>query len=227
MASSWEDFLAMGKSNLEDFLAVRGISKSGRKIELVAKAFSAVQMNLPIVFSSEEMQKRLNSEYLARLQRYGIVDPREIPTGQRNDDITKWPPITLGRVFEYILKCKDFETDYIGRYKDERAFSYFDSGFVDQITIYESGDITFMYCNVQSSMTASNINNLWVAAKRDGVVLTGWCSCMAGSSECCNHIIATLYKVEYGVTHEFTQPACTSVPCAWNSSTNVKLHRNV
>ena len=113
MASSWEDFLAMGKSNLEDFLAVRGISKSGRKIELVAKAFSAVQMNLPIVFSSEEMQKRLNSEYLARLQRYGIVDPREIPTGQRNDDITKWPPITLGRVFEYILKCKDFETDYI------------------------------------------------------------------------------------------------------------------
>ena len=38
---------------------------------------------------------------------------------------------------------------------------------------------------------------LWIVAKPNGKLVTAWCSCMAGASRCCNHIIATLYKVEY------------------------------
>ena len=42
---------------------------------------------------------------------------------------------------------------------------------------------------------------------------------MAGSSHCCNHIIATLYKLEYATLHNLRDPACTSVACSWNAST--------
>ena len=52
-----------------------------------------------------------------------------------------------------------------------------------------------------------------------GHVLTAWCSCMAGSGQCCNHVIATLYKVEYANSHDFISPSCTSMPCGWNKST--------
>ena len=40
-----------------DFLAVHGLKTSGRKAELVACAFLAVELKLPIIESSEEQQK--------------------------------------------------------------------------------------------------------------------------------------------------------------------------
>ena len=67
MASSYEDFLEMGKSQLTDFLSVRGLSTSGVKVELVARAFTAIEMKLPILVSSEEQQKLLSTEYQTRL----------------------------------------------------------------------------------------------------------------------------------------------------------------
>ena len=47
-------------NSLLDFLAARGLNTTGRKIELVAQAFAAVDMNLPILASSEEKQNKLN-----------------------------------------------------------------------------------------------------------------------------------------------------------------------
>ena len=38
--------------------------------------------------------------------------------------------------FSYILKKGDFDADYIGKYKDQKVFSYFDSGFVGKIQQY-------------------------------------------------------------------------------------------
>ena len=81
----------------------------------------------------------------------------------------------------------------------------------------------FLYCNVQSSMTIKDVKNLWIAIKMDGTILTAWCSCMAGQSESCNHIVAALYKIEYVVIDEFTKPSCTSMPCLWNRSTKRKV----
>ena len=51
------------------------------------------------------------------------------------------------------------------------------------------------------------------------MIITAWCSCMAGASRCCNHVIAVLYKVEYANANNFCSSACTSIPCDWNKST--------
>ena len=41
-----------------------------------------------------------------------------------------WLKVNLGNIFEYILRMKAFDKEYIGKYKDQKAYSYFDSGFV-------------------------------------------------------------------------------------------------
>ena len=62
-------------------------------------------------------------------------------------------------------------------------------------------------------------DKLWIVVKPTAKIVTAWCSCMAGASRCCNHIIATLYKVEYANSNSFCSPSCTSMPCGWNQST--------
>ena len=43
----------------------------------------------------------------------------------------------MGNIFTFILHKKDFNTDCIVTYKDQKAYLYFDSGFVGPVFIYE------------------------------------------------------------------------------------------
>ena len=72
-------------------------------------------------------------------------------------------------------------------------------------------NVQFLYCNVRCSMKFNDEN--------EGKILTTWCTCTAGTSRCCNHAIALMYKLEYANTHGYIDVACTSVPCQWNNST--------
>ena len=52
----YDDFLLMNVNNVKDYLTVRGISVSGyNKIELVALAYSTVEMDLLIIFPSADL----------------------------------------------------------------------------------------------------------------------------------------------------------------------------
>ena len=104
-------------------------------------------------------------------------------------------------------------------------YAYFDSGFVGEIFIHKPGttrNVKLVYCDVRASMSIHETKELWIAIK-DDTVITSWCSCMASSSACCNHVIATLYKIEYATTHGYNDPACTSIPCKWNQSTKKEV----
>ena len=46
---------------------------------------------------------------------------------------------------------------------------------------------------------------------------------MAGAYEACNHIIATLYKIEYANSKGWCSSACTEVACRWNRSTGKEI----
>ena len=116
---------------------------------------------------------------------------------------------------------EEFDKEYIGKYKDQKAYSYFDSGFVGEILVTKINEGTkiSLLCSVQGSMSIHNEKEVGVVANPDGMIITAWCSCMAGASRCCNHVTAVLYKVEYGNANNFSSPACTSIPCDWNKST--------
>ena len=47
----YEDFLQLGVNCLQNYLSVRGLNIIGRKIVLVAQAFAAFEMKLPIILS--------------------------------------------------------------------------------------------------------------------------------------------------------------------------------
>ena len=56
----------------------------------------------------------------------------------------------------------------------------------------------------------------WILFNISDSVITGFCSCTARHSKCCNHIAAVLYKIKYANEKGFTNPACTNESCQWN-----------
>ena len=153
------------------------------------------------------------------LESFGLADPLKA-TGWK-DDITTWPAVDLGKIFHYILENKAFEADYVGQYKVKKAYSYFKSGFVAQIVslvLTDGGkNIILLKSSVLPSQKVSSAEHtVWVLAEKCGDILTAYCSCTAGLSQCCNHVIGVLYKVEYAVTQGLTNPTCTEVKCKLN-----------
>ena len=45
------------------------------------------------------------------------------------------------------------------------------------------------------------------------------CSCMAGASQSCNHVIVALYKIDYELQKDLLNQSCTSTSCSWDKST--------
>ena len=224
--SKYEDFMGLGTHTLVDFLTIRGLKTTGRKAELVACAFSAVELDLPIIQSSEQQQHLINTEYEKKLVLHHIKDPLRVELSEHSEDMTKWPNIHFGNIIEYILNVRDFDTDYVGRYKDEKAYSYWDFGFVGKLTTYtpDGENKVIVFGTVRSSLTATVSHNVWILFNKSPVkVLTCSCSCMAGSSQSCNHAIAVMYKIEYAAKSGYLNPACTSIPCQWNQSTRETL----
>ena len=126
----------MNVNNLKDYLTVRGISVSGyNKIKLVALAYSATEMDLLIILSSVNLTKTIEEEYSKHVREFNILDPQNIKKELQVDDLNVWPKVNLGNIFEYILRMKEFDKEYIGKYKDQKAYSYFDSGFVGEILV--------------------------------------------------------------------------------------------
>ena len=54
---TYEDFFELSVKQLTDFLTVRGLSISGRKVELVDRAFTAMELNIDIIKCTDEQQK--------------------------------------------------------------------------------------------------------------------------------------------------------------------------
>lgn len=112
----YEDFLDLSMGNLKDYLSLRGLSTTGRKVELVARAFSAFEMKLPVQVSQEQHLASWQREFQDRLRKYDPSNPKSSDTTWV-DDITKWPPVDLGKIFAYILSNKEFDSDNIGMKK--------------------------------------------------------------------------------------------------------------
>jgi len=47
--------------------------------------------------------------------------------------VKQWPEVDDGKLFSYILRTEAVDVKYIGKYKDQKAYSYWTSGFVDTV----------------------------------------------------------------------------------------------
>ena len=60
----YQDFLNWTLTSLKDFLALRGLKQTGKKAELVARAFGAYELKAPKKFSQEEIDRKLKLHML-------------------------------------------------------------------------------------------------------------------------------------------------------------------
>ena len=221
--TTYDDFLEMTKSELEDFLAPRNLSCSGSKRELVTRAFTAWELKIPIRISDEELQAKLRDEYNNRLKKHNLKDPKVYQESDWKKDVSQWPLVDLGKIFEYILDNREFGSDYIGKYKTQKAYSYFKSGFVSCIECVVDPELNgtiLLRARVTPSQSVRDIpREIWIAAKASGQTLTAWCSCTAGYGQTCNHVISVLYKVEFAISNEYNEPSCTEKSSKWNDQT--------
>ena len=64
----YQDFLNFTLTSPGDFLAPKGLKQTGKKAEVVARAFGAYELKVPKKFSQEENDRKLKEEYQQRLK---------------------------------------------------------------------------------------------------------------------------------------------------------------
>ena len=64
-------------------------------MELIARAFAAMELNVDIIQSSESQSNLLPSNYRKKLKELGIPDPKTVRENAV-DNVTNWPQVTLG-----------------------------------------------------------------------------------------------------------------------------------
>ena len=132
-----EEFLQWTAGELKVYLQQCGVSTSGSKLDLAARALVAYEQKTQITVSQEAMAKQLKIDYNQLLRTYELkVDPNKLTSWE--DDMSKWPSVHTGNIFQFILENKAFDTKYIGQYKAQKAYSYFKSGFVGHVQCHEA-----------------------------------------------------------------------------------------
>ena len=91
---TYDDFLQWSVDSLVQFLCQRDISTTGKnKVQLVALAYSSVELNLPIKVSNEEQERQLKFDYDSQLSELKLKDPKLASSENKNFDVKTWPRI--------------------------------------------------------------------------------------------------------------------------------------
>jgi hypothetical protein len=57
-----------------------------------------------------------------------------------SSDVKNWPKVDLSQIFSFVLSRKEQDMDFVGHYKTQKAYSYYQSGFVEkQNKVYQYG----------------------------------------------------------------------------------------
>lgn len=225
---TFEDFLEWTTGQLQHYLMRRGKATSGNKKDLAARALVSFESNDKVLDCPKDITDRLEKEYGNLLFKLNIEDPNKVDDSLWSQDLTTWPNVNLGHIFHFILTTKAFDTSYIGQYKVKKAYSYFASSRIHQVLTYNPTTLT-NHVIIKSSVTPSmKVSDkpwkLWIlCSKSTGVIISAYCQCTAGMSNCCNHVIAVLYKVQFANDKGYTSPTCTEVPCAFNDRRHKKI----
>ena len=191
---SFEDFKLWKARELRVFLRDGGLKITGAKEELVALAYAACQLSVPLKPSAAEEHKVKQEQYSALLNIGGktIPDPLTELTAKwigEKDGICNWPPIFHLQIAEFLLTVEQSSTGLNKRllsdYKDGKAYSYFDSKWLKEVFYHEINPTSF-HCILKSKSTPSQkVNNIphdiWLCVeKKTGTVASAYCSCFAG-----------------------------------------------
>ena len=172
---------------LKFFLRLRGLKVRGNKEDLVCRAVNAIENNLPILKTAEQIEGEIASEYKQKLSVNNVTfpDPFKIENGWKNEEeaITSWPIVSAFAVINFLRV--DSTVKDLNDYKSSKAYSYFQQGWLGEL-FYLQLDAHKEYCLVKAdcrpSMRISDTkHNLWLLLSQvNGTVFRAHCTCMAG-----------------------------------------------
>ncbi|KAJ8043561.1 hypothetical protein HOLleu_10706 [Holothuria leucospilota] len=160
-ALSIDEIKLWNVKTLQDFLRKRGLKVSGRKEELVALVFAALQM--PDSTSADsDSAKREGYSKLLQIPSGKLPDPASLQNWMsEGDGITSWLPtmaLDIGKYFQSLDNIP-LKNKLMSDYKDGKAYSYFASGWVK--IFYHAIDENSEFCFLKTECRPSqNINNV-------------------------------------------------------------------
>ena len=217
--NAYEEFASNTIDHLKDFLSARGLLCTGSRQQQVFRCFVAWESKTTLTFTETKLS-RLQTEYDTRLKEANIDDPRSF----KDEVWSYWSKVDLGQIFSFVLSRKEQDKEFVGHYKSQKAYSYYQSGFVDTIYFTSLNGTKVVTSRVSPSQSIRDeAHDVWIALNKRHEIVVSWCSCIGGLAQTCNHVIAVLYKVEYGTNMGYNDHACTSIPCGRNTSTTKNI----
>ncbi|XP_038063172.1 uncharacterized protein LOC119733881, partial [Patiria miniata] len=162
--------------------------------------------------------------YVNKLGNIGTCNPYLIPASCCTPLLKSnlLPKLEFPDIYKYLI---NFPSSYTGEamkaYKSLDGYKYFIAGKVNHLLVWHQpmkrDPTTSVFVILSKVHHSQRLNDppvkVWVAIQEDGVVITAHCTCMAGVTEVCSHVAATLFAVSKGV--EMSTTTCTSKPCTW------------
>ncbi|XP_065654482.1 uncharacterized protein LOC136081123 [Hydra vulgaris] len=210
---------------LQEYLSDHGINRSGNKQTLVNHALGVFNMNLPITFTdatdelNEIQQDVLEKLFIEKVQ---IPHPMNLKNGW-TEAPANFPEILLQQINDYLY------SNNAGK-AFKGGISLFNSGHLSNVMSHAIND-TCRYCFIRGlCLPEQKLTNtpydVWVVIHKDsGDVVTGDCSCPAGTSGICKHVGALLWYIEKEVSLD-NNFSCTSKKQQWSvpSKKQSRLH---
>ena len=115
-----------------------------------------------------------------------LPDPYAVPDEKWVDDITKWPSIEYGDIYNYLIDLKGrYTKESLKAFKSLEAYNYFVSGHVRTVYLYEPSEqskYAILMAEVNPSQKSPNDpHKAWViVCKKDGEIMSGHCKWKAG-----------------------------------------------
>ncbi|KAL2103352.1 hypothetical protein ACEWY4_000220 [Coilia grayii] len=139
------------------------------------------------------------------------------------DDMRRWPPVTYGDIFNYLVLSVGIDGFSMRNFKSTEAYQYLHSGKVGRVLLDKQDNLLFLKASVSPSQASCPSHSAWVLVTTEGVVETTGCSCIAGLGKSCSHAAAILWKVENAVSNGLTGVASTDEQRIWNTGTQQNL----
>ena len=123
------------KVELKDFLRLRGLKVTGKKCELVSRVFIAVENNVAILKTAEEIEGELSDEYSMKLTYGGTTFPDPFKEEgnwiSEEEGIGLWPLIQTFYIIRFLML--DSVIEDLSDYKSSKAYSYFERGWLGNL----------------------------------------------------------------------------------------------
>ena len=188
---SLDDFNHWKVDALRSFLAARGLSGSSNRRELVALAFAAHTMKMPVLPTALEMEKSKEIAYASLLNIDGTTIPDPISLYDKWMDekqgISHWPPMFITDISTFLLSFESRKNAeiHLNQYKIGKAYEYYASNWIKEV-FYHPISSTSKYCLLRARCTPSQSlaamkHLVWVCCdKVTGSIKSAYCSCTSG-----------------------------------------------